>query len=180
MEEREMVVDTIVVFTGESIEEILEQGGSSRWRLNLKWASEHTYVVCVRNAKADWTIGTEAHRSAFLVGKICEFVPEVEPAKGNRPPQDRYLIKCSHYALIDIPDLWNKGDQYPVRYKSMTDIGIDPSEIKWRPMPQGDSSEMFEQKEPDARAEDAVASAKEVLAKVFGVAPSAIEITIKI
>jgi hypothetical protein len=39
---------------------------------------------------------------------------------------------------------------------------------------------MFEQKEPDARAEDAVASAKEVLAKVFGVAPSAIEITIKI
>ena len=122
-----MVVDTIVVFTGESIEEILEQGGSSRWRLNLKWASEHKYVVCVRNAKADWTTGTEAHRSAFLVGKICDFVPEVEPAKGNRPPQDRYLIKCSHYALIDIPDLWNKGDQYPVRYKSMTEIGIDPS-----------------------------------------------------
>jgi hypothetical protein len=174
-----MAVDTIVVFTGETIEDILKQEGTSRWRLNSKWASKHPYVVCVRNAKADFATGIEAHRSAFLAGKICELVPQVEPAKGNRPPQRRYLIKCSHYALIEIPDLWNKGDQYPVRYVSMTDIGIDPSELNWRPMLQ-DDSETFERKGADASTEDAVANAKEMLAKVFGVAPSAIEITIRI
>lgn len=175
-----MSIDTIVVFTGESISDILNLGGTSRWRLNSKRAFGLPYVVCVRNAKADFTTGTEDHRSAFLVGKICELVPDIEPAKGNRPEQPRHIIKCSHYALIDIPDLWNKGDQYPVRYKSMTDIGIDPSKLKWIQMPQKDSSETFEQKEPDAPTEDAVASAKEVLAKVFGVASSAIEITIRI
>ena len=175
-----MAVDTIVVFTGESINDILNLGGTSRWRLNSKRALGLPYVVCVRNAKANWTTGTEAHRSAFLVGKICELVPDIEPAKGNRPEQPRHIIKCSHYALIDIPDLWNKGDQYPVRYMTMADIGIDPSEIKWKPMPQGDSSETLEQKDPDAPAENAVARAKEMLAKVFGVAPSAIDIRIRI
>ena len=175
-----MATDTLVVFTGETIEEILERGGTSRWRLNLKWASEHVYVVCARNAKADWTIGTEAHRSAFLAGKVSEFVPDLEPAKGNKLAQSRYLIKWSHYALIDIPDLWKKGDQYPVRYVSMTDIGIDPSELNWRPMPQGDRSEASEHKELDPPTENAIVRAKEMLANVFGVAPSAIEITIRI
>ena len=173
-----MSIDTIVVFTGESTKEILEQGGSSRWRLNLKSATNNPYVVCGRNAKADWTTGTEDHRSAFLAGKISDLVPQVEPAKGNRPPQRRYLIKCSHYALIDIPDVWNKGDQYPVRYISMSDIGVDPSKLNWRPIIQG-NSEVLEQKAPDAHTEDAVARAKEALSKVFGVAPSAIEISIR-
>ena len=175
-----MAEDTIVVFTGESIEEICDQGGTSRWRLNSKRAVGLPYVVCVRNAKSDFTTGIEAHRSAFFVGKISELVPEVEPAKGNRPPQPRHIIKCTHYALIDIPELWNKGDQYPVRYMSMTDIGIDPSQLNWRPMPQEDGSEVLEHMEIDFPADDAVARAKEMLAKVFHVTPSAIEITIRV
>jgi len=62
----------------------------------------------------------------------------------------------------------------------MGEIGIDPFKLAWKPMPLLDNSETFETLEPDTTAEDAVARAKEVLAKVFHVAPSAIEITIRV
>jgi hypothetical protein len=60
-----------------------------------------------RNSFAKWSKGPEAHRSAFLVGKISDVVPAPK-----RP--ERFLIQFSDYALITVPDVWMKGDRNPV------------------------------------------------------------------
>jgi hypothetical protein len=162
-----------VVFTAKSIKRILNEGGTSSWRLDRNHARQCDYAVCTRNAHANWVEGSEAHRAAFLIGKVSEVVPAPD-TKG------RYLIKFSEYALMNLPDAW-KGDRNPVKYAGMKELGIDPAKLKWQPMPE--SSEM---PDPTPHAKPlalgsalTMAEAKKGLALTFGVAPEAIEITIR-
>ncbi len=67
--------EAIVVFTAKSVEHLLREGGTSSWRLDRNHARQCSFAVCTRNANADWVEGSEAHHSAFLVGKIREVVP---------------------------------------------------------------------------------------------------------
>ena len=167
--------EAAVVFTAKSIERILREGGTSSWRLDRNHARQCILAICTRNANADWVEGPEAHHSAFIVGKIRDVVPAPDT-------EGRYLIQFSEYALVNIPDVW-KGDRNPVKYASLEQIGIDPSSLKWEPMPA--AAEDAATAAPTvsasitAGAPLTLAEAKKGLALTFGVPPEAIEITIR-
>jgi hypothetical protein len=173
MEAGHMTKQVMVIFTAQSIENILKIGGSSAWRLDRNHARKCQFAVCTRNAKADWVQGPEDHHSAFLVGKIKDVVP-------HAGRDGRFVVEFSEYALVNVPDVW-KGDRNPIRYASSLEfLEIEPSTLKWKPMPPRD-------KQPAPVSEAAgsgvtgltMADAKKGLAITFGVAPEAIEITIR-
>ena len=169
---------TVVVFTGKSIETILRDGGTSSWRLDRNHAMQCAFAVCTRNAKIDWVEGQEPHGSAFLIGKVGGVVPTPED---ERP---RYLIQFSQYALVNIHELW-KGDRNPVKYGTLEQLGIDPSSLEWKPMPAKTQPQRDATQEAGHRLEDtgvrplSMNAAKRGLALKFGVRTEAIEITIR-
>ncbi len=168
------MADTVVVFTSKSVQTILEEGGSSAWKLNRARAWACDYLVCTRNARSGWAQGHENHRSAFLIGRIADILPAPDDPS-------RRLIVISEYALIDIPNAW-PGLHYPVWYSSLSELGIDPSGLSFQPV--------AAQRSPVARqnvaTEGIVSPALTVedyrrdLAALFGVRPDAVEITIRI
>lgn len=170
------MTEAVVVFTAKSVERILDEGGTSSWRLDRNHARQAAYAVCIRNAHADWTEGPEPHHTAFLVGKVKDVVPT--PTR-----EGRFLIQFSEYARINLPDAWH-GGRNPVSYGSLEDLGIDPSTLKWEPMPNVTASAIRSDAESPRAKIGAVgpltmAEAKQGLAQTFGVKPEAIEITIR-
>jgi hypothetical protein len=164
----------IVVFTAKSTERILREGGTSSWRLDRNHARQCEYVLCSRNANADWVEGPEEHHTGFLVGKVKDVVP----APGSRS-DDRYLIQFSEFACVDIPGAW-KGDRNPVKYSTLEEFEIDVTNLKWGPMPEPSNSNT----DSDSASSTVgtaltLLDAKKGLALTFGVAPEAIEITIR-
>lgn len=173
--------EAVVVFTAKSVERILKEGGTSAWRLSRNRARVCPWVVCTRNAHADWVEGTERHHSAFLVGKVLDVVPCDPTPENNEADKGRYLIQFSEFARVDIPDFW-EGDRNPVVYRSLVELKIDPMSLKWEPMPTTQRTEP--DVEPPAVRQNGfrpltLAEAKKGLALTFNVAPDAIEITIR-
>jgi hypothetical protein len=109
------------------------------------------------------------------VDKVRDVVPSPDH-------EGRYLIQFSEYARVNIPDVW-KGDRNPIKYAALEALGIDPSTLKWEPMPE--PAESPEPASEPAPLKGTVATpltmleAKKGLALTFGVAPEAIEITIR-
>jgi hypothetical protein len=104
-----------------------------------------------------------------MVGKVKDVVPTPD-RKG------RFLIQFSEYALVNVADVW-KGDRNPIRYaESLQDLGIDPSTLKWKPMPAQPKATT-----PTAAAPKGltIPEAKQGLSVTFGVPPEAIDITIR-
>lgn len=166
--------DAVFVFSFYSTDTVLHRhGGSQSWRLDPKNASQCKYVVMTRNAR-DKRLdrgAIEPHGSAFLVGLLTGVVPAPD-----RP--ERWLLKFSHYALVDIPTAWpgEKGYQNPVRYGRLQDIGIDPQSINWLPMPE------IEAPAPAASGSDfraVIEQHKAALATSLGISPDMVEINIK-
>lgn len=166
-------IEVLVVFTAKSIERLLSEGGTSSWRLDRNHARQCAFAICTRNAYADWVEGPEDHHNAFLVGKVKGVVPAKE--------EGRFLVQFSEYAKVNIPNVW-QGDRNPVKYSTLGDLGIDPSTLKWEPMPVPEAGEspvatpQFNVPEGPALT---IPQAKKGLALTFGVAPEAIEITIR-
>jgi hypothetical protein len=175
-----MPTEVAVVFTAKSLDRILNEGGTSSWRLDRNHARQCGFAVCTRNANADWVEGSEPHHSAFLVGKIREVVPCLPTPENNESEKNRYLIQFSEFARVSIPDVW-KGDRNPVKYSTLEDLGIDPSTLKWETMPA--PSDEAERGLAQARLTGAqpltLAQAKKGLALAFNVSPESIEITIR-
>jgi hypothetical protein len=177
-----MSQEVTVVFTAKSINRILAEGGSSAWRLDRNRARRCEYVVCTRNAHADWGDGTEAHHAAFLIGKIRDVVPCAATPENNEASKYRYLIQFSEFARVNIPNVW-KGDRNPVKYEKLEDLEINPSTLKWEPMPEPvkavEPVEEVSSVTKNAVAALTMAEAKKGLALTFNVPPEAIEITIR-
>jgi hypothetical protein len=163
----------IVVFTYKSVDHLIQDGGTSSWRLDRNHALHCVYAVCTRNGKNEDVEGTEAHGAAFLVGKVSGIVEAPEHP-------DRYLIQFSEYALVDVPDVW-KGDRNPVKYATIEELGIDPSTLEWRPMghPARASDSVRNTAQASSVGPLTMVEAKKGLALTFGVSPEAIEITIR-
>jgi hypothetical protein len=166
------MADTVVLFTRQSTERILREGGSGRWRLVPSHARQCKFAVCTRNAKHGNVEGSEPHRSAFLVGRIKDIMP-------SREKPGRYWIQFGEYARVDKPDVWNKGDRNPVRYSTTEEIGIDPLSLNWEPMPITSRPTESMSEEAGTTKGLTMAEAKQGLAITFGVPPEAIEITIR-
>jgi len=174
-----MTQEVAIIFTAKSVETLLQEGGTSSWRLDRNHARQCVYAVCTRNAYAGWVEGPEEHHAAFIVGKVKDVVPSPSRA-------DRYLIQFSEYALVDVPNVW-KGDRNPVRYSNTDEVrklGIDLSNLTWKPMPKPTEPDGIKAKGPAAKVSEelrplSMNEAKKGLALTFGVAPEAIEITIR-
>jgi hypothetical protein len=177
-----MANEVTVVFTAKSTERILKEGGTASWRLDRNNARQRPYALCTRNAHADWVEGPEEHRSAFLLGKVSDVVPTRDVLEGENA-DNRYLIRFSEYAKLDMPDVWVKGDRNPVKYTTLEELGVDPSQLTWEAMPEPGVVPYMSMVADDGRpAEDkplTMAEAKRGLALMFNVPPSAIEITIR-
>lgn len=142
-------------FTENSLEDILDRGGDYDWVLDQDRAKKCQYLVCCSSQGAN-------RKSSFLVGKISG----AEFTYAGENGQNRYLVAISEYALINIPDSW-PGNQNPVRYTSLEDLGIDPARL------------IFEKVSKPVSTSFTMAQAKAGLAKHYGVSENNIEITIK-
>ena len=122
----------ICVFTARGLEKVLSEGGSQAWVLDNGRAARFEYVVCVQNRgfADDWGKASAPARSAFVVGKLKDVVE----VPNNSSSKSRFLLTFSEYAEIDVPDAW-PGYRNPVWYTTLDEIGIDPSKLRFKPMP---------------------------------------------
>jgi hypothetical protein len=171
--------DTIVVFTARSPGRIIDEGGSQAWVLNPVRAKLCKWLVCTQNRHNpdhEFSDATEPHGSAFLVGKISGITQSSE--EGSK---DRWIIEISDAARISIPDVWQHW-RNPVRYVSLSDLGIGVDDLEFESLPGGKEAQPARQGQaaaPWPPATLTIAEAKKALAATFGVKPDAVEITIR-
>jgi hypothetical protein len=176
--------EAAVVFTAKSIERILKERGTSSWRLDRNHARQCAYAVCTRNAYADWVEGSEPHHSAFLVGRVLDVVPAKPSAENDKREKNRFLIRFSQFARVNIPDVW-RGDRNPVSYRLLEELGINPAALKWEDMPEAENAVGSAGEIAPASAKVytdgalSLADAKRGLALTFNVPAEAIEIIIR-
>jgi hypothetical protein len=170
----------IVVFTVDSLDSILRQGGSGDWVVSAKKADSRKYIVCCR--KPNWSNRKEGipARAAFLIGRVAGL--RERPGSENVRDQMRYLIQIADYAELEMPGVWREGVRNPVAYSTLDDLQIDLRGLKFKPMPAGagttnESSGVT--KESPGVKQMTIADAKNGLAATFGVSPDDIEITVR-
>lgn len=169
--------DTVVVFTARSPKRIVNEGGSQAWKLNPARVKSCKWLVCTQNRQHkdhNFSDATEPHGAAFMIAKISGVTERTDAS-----PDGRWKITISEYAQIDMPHVWN-GDRNPVRYASLKNLGIDPDDLDFQPMPPTDPRNIG----PNAHAAASpngltISEAKRMLAISFGVKPDAVEITIR-
>jgi hypothetical protein len=165
---------SLVVFTYKSVDTILGEGGTSSWHVKRDRARTCEFVVCTRNAHSNHGHeGREAHRSAFMIGRIKDVVPTPEDTR-----KGRFSIQLSEFARIDIPDAW-RGDRIPTRYSSLKALGIDPAKLKWQNMPARADVSTSRRPRTLQTLSQAISEARGNIALVAGVKPEAVEITIR-
>jgi hypothetical protein len=175
----------VVVFTARSPQRIIREGGSQAWVLNAARAKQCTWLVCTQNRHNpdhEFSDATEAHGSAFLVGRISSVRETDEHSKDGKR---RYLIAISEYALVDVSDFWDH-DRNPVRYLPRSELenkGIALDVLEWTSMPQGVRapavSPVAQPTTSGTELRLTIAEARNGLAAMFGVSPDAVEITIR-
>lgn len=168
--------EVLAVFTAQSVERCLKNGGTQSWKLDRGHAKRCRYVILCRNAYTNWGDGKEPHGTAFMIGRIADVVP-------SRDNKDRWLVTFDQYARIDLPNIW-KGWRNPIRYTTFEELGVSLEGIQFQPMPHVDDNpkaehDAFSHREDGSQLHLTIAEAKQELAKTFGVSPDAIEITIR-
>ena len=116
----------IIVFTAESRDEILGNGGSQSWAVSRERAQKQEYLICVRNAHNALSDGDEQHGTAFLIGRISQVVAALHPKRPHEA--GRWMIQISEYVDVNITDVW-RGWRNPIRYTSLEAIGIEPASL---------------------------------------------------
>lgn len=174
----------IAVFTGRGAERTIKENGSMAWVLDPRRARKYEYVVCVQNydARNDWGDASAPHRTAFLVGRLEAVVP---CSKKGETDKQRWLLKFSEYARVDIPDAW-PGNQNPVFYTDLESFGIKLEALSFRPMHgSADTALIHPERENGSAARGdvtplSIADAKAGLALKYEVDPANIKIVIEV
>ena len=163
--------NTVKIFTGKSVDRILNEGGTSSWKLNQHRARQMEYAVCYRNAKRTDEIGggptPEDHHASFLIGRIRDIVPSPSEA-------GRWLIRFSEYARLDGKEIW-AGDRNPVIYDDIANLNIDLNALDWSRMSVTEAPSV-KVSAPKGMSIDEV---KQGLARRFGVREDQVRITIE-
>lgn len=165
------VYSAVVVFTGKSLEHIINDGGSSSWVLDRARAKKQEYLVCCRSG-VEWVEGPEPQGTAFLVGRVSDVVPSPENP-------ERWLIKISAYARVNVEGAW-PGLRNPVHYGELGQMKINPEKLTFEPVPKPQEP-VFPELPPKghAAAPLTIAEAKRGLSAAFGVPVEQIDITIR-
>ena len=149
----------IQTFTGNSLDEIVREGGDWQWVLSQNRAKTQQYLVCCSSVGIN-------RASGFLVGKIESVDLYTKPGE-----KERFIIRISEWAKINIPDLWTRSrKRNPVHYTSLKELKIELSDLKF---------EKISKVKPLPSDSLTIAEAKAGLAKHYEVSPDNIEITIK-
>ena len=182
--------EAVVVFTARSPERIVREGGSQAWVLNAARAKQCTWLVCTQNRNNrdhEFSDATEAHGSAFLVGKVSGVVKSAEESDDGK---QRWLVTISEYALVDVADFW-EHDRNPVRYLPRAELekkGIKFNKLDFKPLISPTAIDarraalrgaLVQAAAPGAVVPLTIAEARKGLAATFGVKPEAVEITIR-
>ena len=117
----------VVVFTQETVEQLMQAGGSSCWAVDPNRAAGRDYVVCTHNSQdAD-------HRAAFLVGRLTHLGDCDRP--GRRRPTG-YTLFFDRYALVHVEEAWPRGRQQPVSYVDDVEelLGLELAALQWHEM----------------------------------------------
>jgi hypothetical protein len=163
----------IVVFTADSRDSILRQGGSGAWVVNAKKANGCKYIICCRKPK--WSNRKEGvpDRAAFLIGHVAGLLERAD-SKNDRD-QMRYLIQMADYAELEKAGVWRENVRNPVAYATLDELQIDLRGLKFKPMPAGAGATSAS----SGANHMTIADAKNGLAATFGVNPDDIEIIIR-
>ena len=113
--------NTILTFTENSLERILDGNEDRDWVLNATRAKSCKYLVCCHSQG-------EKRGTAFLVGKIegVRFI-RLDSVSNKK----RWAVQFSEWANIDIPCVWG-GWQNPVHYTSLEEMDINLSDLKFQ------------------------------------------------
>jgi hypothetical protein len=149
------VENTLLTFSVNSIQEILDRGGDYDWPVDQERTKKCQYLVCCSSQGSNRGDG-------FLVGKISG----IQFTYVDKNGKNRYLISISEYSSIASPRLW-PGHRNPIHYTSLEDLNIDLASLK------------FEKVSKPVSESLTIAQAKSGLAKQYGVSEDSIEITIK-
>jgi hypothetical protein len=160
------------VFTHESVEDVIRQGGSGNWVTRAARLGEYSFAVLTRNSRHPSAPADVAHGSAFLVGRIAR-VREINEIAGNGKP--RVFMEFSAYAEIDVPNAWGKSTN-PVWYTDLATLGILESDLEFHPL---NRSVAENEAEPKDHSQIIEAMRKQI-AVLHGVLPSRVDISIRL
>lgn len=179
------MAEILTVLTFKGADHIVGDGGTESWVLNRGRVLACDYVVCARHRHGPWKPeGPEAHKHAFLVGKIAR----VEPASDTG---GRWRVEFDEYALVDGPKLPLRSASPTQYFKSLAALGIDEAALTWRPVSQKPVSAravtpaVSDEEAAEYPASfgempaDILKSAKALVAARLGVAPEAVEISVR-
>jgi hypothetical protein len=160
----------VLVFTGRSVDELLEEGGSQAWVLDPRRAQRCEFLVCAQNNESNRG-GRAPHGAAFLVARISDIAPSQESA-------GRYIIRFQEYALTNKSEVWQHW-RNPVKYTTLEELDIKPEDLEWKEIAQPAHQTSTLEAGASAIVPLTIDAAKRGLAAYFRVAPESIEITIR-
>jgi len=158
-----------MIFTKETKNKIISQGGVIVNTLDRKRMRNVRYVICVQNDLSCSGEIPERNGAIFFIG-IVSHVSEYEKDESH----NLYFIHIESYALLEnrMSDLNWKN---PVRYAADTETGINISKIVFFDMPKSE-----EQKTPERIIKPlTIREAKEGIAKKLGISIDSIKIIIE-
>ena len=168
-----MQFDAVMVFTGETLEQIIAAGGTGNWKARQESLERRPYVIAVHNRRAEWGDAKGDHGAAFLIGRIS----------GVQKTDDngwRKLIQFDKYALIDVPGAWRTGRRNPIAYVKLKDIPIDPDALDWKDVKRQEDSALKVGDSVVRTPGAIIDEARRRIARAFSVDPSAVRISVNV
>jgi hypothetical protein len=158
----------VIVFTGESLEQLLANGKTGNWKAKRESLEKRRFVIATHNRRAEWGDRKGDHGAAFLVGRIVNIEESPEPW--------RKAIVFDQYALVDIPAAWPTGNRNPVAYIKLSTLGIDPGKLEWKQVERREQAISTDTSLVAAPA-DVIDQARKMIARAFAIRPAAVRIS---
>jgi hypothetical protein len=181
----------ILCNTVEGIDEILKKNGTGYWHVSQHRWKDFGFMVLTQNlwkaqemkgtAPGAWSFATgrAPHGSAFAVGRLAGLEEWTDKDPDEKSWRGTFIF--SEIARLDPPILtvW-PGVRSSILYdKTLSGIGIDPSSLKWEPMPPR-QIESVEVKAPAPPPVDALDDITQYAAKRLGFDPNLLDVSITI
>lgn len=170
----------LLLFTSRSVEQMVAEGGSQAWVLNLQRARACLYVVCAWNPRGEYAQPNVnlRHGEAFLVAPITAIETAARPE-----PENRYIVRFANFAVPPNRKIVWTGKRNPVNYTTLSALGFDADGLQFSPPADGAAPAppvaAARRGGRDGDLPLTIGAAKRGLSLHYGVKPEAIEIVIR-